>query len=167
LVNGAIINFNGFAESEIQDNILHQPPPYMLVKLLHDREGQIRIPTLPTSVVPIKPKKFTHNKGHGKSASLEQFPVTLAFAITDYKCQGKTFDHIVVDLKKPSGGGPSAPTSAYVQLSRARALDRVSIMRPFSVSELNAPLPPELEQELAWQEEMEAKTLRTLATHVR
>jgi hypothetical protein len=162
LVNGAIVEFNGFAEAEPRDNILYRPPPYMLVKLLHDSDGQIRIPTLPTSVVPIKPVKFKHNYPGGRNAKLEQFPVTPAYAITDYKCQGKTFKYVIVDLKKPSGRGPSAPTSAYVQLSRATALNRVSIMRPFDIAELTAPLPQQLVNELSWQEEVAEKTLRIL-----
>jgi len=56
----------------------------MLVKLFHDSDCQIRIPPLPTSVVPIKSVKFKHNYLRGRSAKLEQFPVTLAYAITDY-----------------------------------------------------------------------------------
>jgi hypothetical protein len=146
----------------------------MLVKLLHDDEGKIRILSLPTSLVPIKTVQFTHNFGHGRSAKLEQFPVTLAYSITDYKSQGKTFQNVVVDLKKPSGPGASAPSSAYVQLSRATALTQVSIMRPFigaeqsladgldkdlRWAELEAPLPIELEEELKWQEEMDERTL--------
>jgi hypothetical protein len=146
----------------------------MLVKLLHDDEGKIRIPSLPTSVVPIKTVQFTHNFGHGRSTKLEQFPVTLAYSITDYNSQGKTFQNVVVDLKKPSGPGASAPSSAYVQLSRATALTRVSIMSPFiraeqsladglnkdlRWAELEAPLPIKLEEELKWQEEMDERTL--------
>jgi ATP-dependent exoDNAse (exonuclease V) alpha subunit len=66
--------------------------------------------------------------------------------------------NVIVDLKKPSGRGASAATSVYYQLSRATALNRVSIMRPFDIAELTAPLPPALVDELDWQEEMAAKT---------
>jgi len=120
----------------------------MLVKLLHDDEEKIHIPSLPTSVVPIKAVPFTYNFNHGRSAKLEQFPVTLAYSITDYKSQGKTFQNVVVDLKKPSGPGASAPSSAYVQLSRATSLTRVSIMRPFIAAEQS--LPDGLNKDLTW-----------------
>jgi hypothetical protein len=130
----------------------------MSVKMLHDTDGLIHVSTLPTSVLPIAPAKFTHNDGHDKKAKLTQFPVTLAYAITDYKCQGKTFQYVVVDLKKPTGCGVSAPTSAYVQLSRATDLDRVSIMRPFDIAELTTPFPQDLIDELDWQEAMAEKT---------
>jgi hypothetical protein len=134
----------------------------MLVELLHHHRDHIRVSSLPPSVVPLKAAEFIHNDGHGRSVKIQQFPVTLAYAMTDYKCQGKTLEYVVVDLKKPPGRGVSAPTSAYVQLSRATSLDRVSIMRPFNVADLTTPLPQELIDELRWQEEMANNTLRML-----
>ena len=101
-------------------------------------------------------EKFSHYKQGGGKATLSQFPVTLAYAITDYKCQGKTFSAVVCDLKRPSG--LSAPTSGYVQLSRARTLQNVSIMRPFDEEELRRPLDQDLLEELAWQERMAEHT---------
>jgi hypothetical protein len=62
----------------------------------------------------------------------------------------KAFQYVVVDLKKPSGRGPSAPTSGYVQLLQATALDWVSIMCRFDIGELTAPLLQELVDELDW-----------------
>ena len=82
-----------------------------------------------------------------------------------YKCRGKTFKYVIVDLKKPSGRGPSAPTSEYVQLSCAISLNRVSIMRPFNIAELRGPLLQELLDELRWQEEMGEKTLHILDSY--
>jgi hypothetical protein len=76
----------------------------MLLKVLHNPHGQICVSILPTSVLPVKPAKFYHNSSPGKKAKVEHFPVTLAYAITDYKCQGKTFPYVIVDLKKPSCG---------------------------------------------------------------
>lgn len=92
---------------------------------------------------------------------MNQFPVTLAHAITDYKCQAKTFHAIIADLQKPSGFGcgSSPSTSAYVQLSRATTLQRVSIMRPFDETELSRTMELELIEELKWQEEMAKTTL--------
>src|SRR5216117_1094652 len=75
------------------------------------------------------------------SRSIPRTSTTLAYTMTDYKCQGKTFEYVVVDLKTPSGPGSYSPTSAYVQLSRATALDRVSIVRPFDAKDLCEPLP--------------------------
>jgi hypothetical protein len=93
---------------------------YILVKVLHDPGFIISLPGLPTGVVPIEVAKFTYYKPHGGDVTLEQFPVTLAYIITDFKCQGKTFRWIIVDMKAPTGfgSGSSSATSAYVQLSR-------------------------------------------------
>ena len=87
----------------------------------------------------------------------EVFPVTLAYAITDFKCQGRTFNWVLCDIEKPRNG-PTPTTSAYVQLSRATSLQHVSIMRPFDVDELSKPLPSELLEELRWESEMAEKT---------
>jgi hypothetical protein len=43
LVNGAIVKFNGFAAAEARDNILYQPPQYMLLEVLQDPHGQIHV----------------------------------------------------------------------------------------------------------------------------
>jgi len=76
----------------------------------------ITLPGLPRSVLAIQPKTFTYRSGKPK-ATFYQFPVTMSYAITDYKCQSLTFEQVVVDLKHPSTGfAPAA--SAYVQLSR-------------------------------------------------
>jgi hypothetical protein len=114
------------------------------------------LPGLPSSVFPIQAKTFTYRSGK-REATLHQFPVTMAYAITDYKCQSMTFDRVVVDLKRPSTGfAPAA--SPYVQLSRCRAIDRLSILRPFDPSELTTKLSRELSDELEWQEDMDLKT---------
>ncbi len=128
----------------------------MLVRLLHDTEGRICLPGLPPSVVPIKTMSFKYGS-KGKNVTLEQFPVTLAYAITDYKCQGRTFPWVIVDLKRPRRGIWST-MSPYVQLSRVIARDRVSIMRPFDDKDLREPLEPELVKELEWQSDMAEKT---------
>jgi len=129
----------------------------MLVKLLHDVGIDVSLPGLPPSVVPIEAIEFRYDGGQGKHVKLTQFLVTLAYAITDYKCQGQTFNWIIVDLKRPSSGN-SPSDSPYVQLSRAKSLDHLSIMRPFHADELHAPIPIELLDELQWQEEMAMKT---------
>ena len=116
----------------------------------------ITLPGLPPSVLPIGLKTFTYRSGK-RRASLCQFPVTLAYAITDYKCQGLTLDHALVDLKRPPTGFASA-ASPYVQLSRCRAIKCLSILRPFDMSELTTGFSKELCDELRWQEELDQIT---------
>ena len=76
------------------------------------------------------------NNGSRQSAKLTQFPVVLAYAITDYKCQRDTYHHGVrIDLMKPLSGG-SLHASAYVQLSRVKRLNQISILRSFNSEDL-------------------------------
>ena len=160
MVNGATVKFYGFADTD-KDGIQYSPgtivstPAYMLVKV--DDRLNVAIPGLPPSVLPIKPVSFTRKVNDHKYAKLRQFPVTLAYAITDFKCQGQTFDFVLCDLDKPRDSR-APPTSAYIQLSRARSLQCVSIMRPFDIDQLSAPLPPELLDELRWQSDLAQQT---------
>jgi hypothetical protein len=160
LVNGAIVEFHGFADSDgalIRDEIIATPPTYMLVKLKHDVGVEIALPGLPPSVVGIEPMSLTYKAGLGKAVTYSQFPVTLAYAITDYKCQGQTFRWVIVDLKKPNGGY-SPISSPYVQLSRAKTLASLSILRPFDPAELRSPLSKNLLAELQWQAQKAKET---------
>ena len=86
---------------------------------------------------------------HGQKLKLRQFPFAFTYATTDYKTQGKTYTSpLLVDIKKPlQGSAPAA--SIYVQLSRARRLDQVSIMRDFEARDLREKIPDSLAKELA------------------
>ena len=82
--------------------------------------------------------------------------MTLAFAITDYKCQGDTYgDGLLSGLRKPLTGSTEAAT-LYVQLSRVQCLQQLSIMRSFDPDELRQPLSAEVLKELEW----EAQTMK-------
>ncbi len=59
--------------------------------------------------------------------SYAQFPITLAWAVTIHKAQGKTFDNILVDL----GWGAFAHGQTYVALSRCTSLKGVKLMKEF------------------------------------
>ena len=93
----------------------------------------------------------------GKAMWYSQFPITLAYAITDYKCQGQTCRWVIVDLKRPRGGY-SPISSPYVQLSRAKTLVSLSILRPFDPAELRTPLSKDLLAELEWQAQKAKET---------
>ena len=161
LVNGSIVEFYGFSGSTNMDgtSTIIGLPQYMLVRLQSDNKEIIHIPGLPVNVVPIWPESFRYNLGHGRWARIKQFPVTLAYAITDFKCQGQTYEWLRVDIKRPHTGAASV-MSPYVQLSRGQALQRLSILRLFDPDDLRAPIPEDLEVELKWEEEMSKETIR-------
>jgi hypothetical protein len=135
-VNGAIVQFYGFSDSHgTQHRLITRPPDYILVKVLEGPATDISILGLPQGVFPLKPETFKVKIKGEDPVKLTQFPISLAYAITDFKCQGSTYkDGIICDLQKPSGNAPTA--SPYVQLSRATSLDRVFILRPFDEKEL-------------------------------
>jgi len=58
--------------------------------------------------------------------SFKQLPITVAHAITIHKSQGKTFDNLIIDLRR----GMFAHGQAYVALSRCRTLEGMSLTAP-------------------------------------
>ena len=160
LVNGAIVEFYGFADRDgalIRDEIIATPPAYMLVKLKHDVGVEISFPGLPPSLIGIEPVSLTYNAGHGKAVTYFQFPVTLAYAITDYKMSGSNV-HMGRCRPQKAEWRLFPTSSPYVQLSRAKTRDRLSILRPFDPAELRSPLSKDLLAELEWQAQMAKET---------
>ena len=78
-----------------------------------------------------------------KWVSRLQLPLLPAYAYTDYKSQGKTLSHAVVDLQSTS-----TLQGAYVMLSRVRSLKGLLILRPFVPSKVCGRLSQELRDEL-------------------
>src|SRR5579859_1811715 len=123
------------------------PVPGKMFRIVHFPPGVFPLPTLSLT--------FSHSK---QKAMFSQFPVTLAYAIMDYKCQGETyFNGLLTDLGKPLTGSTEA-ASLYVQLSRVQYLQYLSIMRDFDPAELHIPLPENLIDELKWEEQMDKMT---------
>jgi hypothetical protein len=138
-----MVEFRGFGYEEPSETEGVIPlPDYMLVRLPNK---DISIPGLPPDMVAIEPIRFRYSPGRGRNVTLRQFPVVVAYAITDYKCQGQTY---------------APPTSAYVQLSRVLGLSGLSIMRLFDVKELMIPLPETLLDELRWQRNKYEETMQ-------
>lgn len=61
-----------------------------------------------------------------------QYPLTLAWAITIHKSQGKTFEKIIVDM----GKGAFAAGQTYVALSRCKTLDGIVLTRPIHPNDI-------------------------------
>jgi hypothetical protein len=158
LVNGKIVNFYGFADSDgnRQTGRIISAPAYMLVKV---PGSQAKIGHFPVGVIPLKRSDLSFTVAKTMiGAKYKQFAVTLAYAVTDYKCQGETYyDGLLTDLKTPFTGSTQA-ASLYVQLSRVRSLKELSIIRDFDPDELCKPLSDDLIKELQWEEEMDKAT---------
>jgi hypothetical protein len=157
VVNGKIVNFYGFADSAGNKPAgwTFSSPEFMLVKV----PGKtFQLGQFPPGVfhLPTKSLTFCHGK---RNVMFKQFPVTLAYAITDYKCQGETYyNGLLTDLRKPPHGTSQA-ASLYVQLSRVQTLQHLSIMRDFDAAELRAPLPEDLIKKFKeWEEKVDKIT---------
>lgn len=59
-----------------------------------------------------------------------QFPITPAYAFTDYRAQGQTISSVIVDIARPPSGGLNL-FNLYVALSRSSGRDTIRLLRDF------------------------------------
>ena len=59
-----------------------------------------------------------------------QFPLTLAYAFTDYRSRGQTIPYVIVDIANPPTGGLSL-FNLYVALSRSSGMSTIRVLRDF------------------------------------
>src|SRR3989440_3374511 len=76
------------------------------------------------------------------SVTRHQVPVTPAWAITEYKAEGSTYDRVTIDLhweNISSKDGPSHKRycSSYVQLTRMRSLQGLFLLQPVTLKDLS------------------------------
>lgn len=64
--------------------------------------------------------------------SFTQYPLTLAWALTIHKSQGKTFQKVVLDI----GNGAFMPGQVYVALSRCTSLEGLILKRPIDQGDI-------------------------------
>ncbi|TFK88573.1 hypothetical protein K466DRAFT_488609 [Polyporus arcularius HHB13444] len=58
-----------------------------------------------------------------RSVVRRQFPITAAYAFTDYRSQGQTIPAVIVDIMSPPGPQKLSLFNLYVALSRSNLLD--------------------------------------------
>ena len=110
---------------------LEYPPAYVLVKMLSTKVS--RLEGLEDNVIPIQPmeRSFTISVGDKtKTVVRRQLPLTAAYAFTDYRSQGQTIHHAIIDIASPPTG-TLTPFNIYVALSRCRGRDGIRLLRDF------------------------------------
>lgn len=78
--------------------------------------------------------EYSHSGGNIEESpigSYTQYPITLAWAVTIHKAQGKTFDHMLVDM----GWGAFTHGQLYVALSRCTTLKGIVLLKPFQIKD--------------------------------
>ncbi|MBL0319251.1 MAG: AAA family ATPase [Alphaproteobacteria bacterium] len=115
-VNGSIGIITDFEQDE-------EGKPYILVKL-QDDGGYVQ-------VYPYSWEVFRFALADNMIISepvgqFIQFPFRLAWAVTIHKSQGKTFDHVIIDI----GRGTFAPGQMYVALSRCTSFEGIELKTP-------------------------------------
>ncbi|KIK22945.1 hypothetical protein PISMIDRAFT_101620, partial [Pisolithus microcarpus 441] len=108
-------------------------PLYILVKLC--RICTSHLPGLQPSVILVKPVSKTYHICYTTSAGVKvtccvqclQYPMTSAYAFTDYWSQGQTISHVLVDIAQPPTGGLNL-FNLYVALSRSSGHETIRLL---------------------------------------
>ncbi|GLB44644.1 putative G-quadruplex DNA unwinding [Lyophyllum shimeji] len=140
------------ARGEVVDIILHPDeqlngnsaivhlcylPLYILVKLHRTRATTLE--GLEECVIPVEPattsyrmKMQTHEgKTTQKTIRRRQFPLTAAYAFTDYRSQGQTLPYVLIDIASPPTGTLTL-FNLYVALSRSSGRATIRLLRDFN-----------------------------------
>jgi hypothetical protein len=114
--------------------VLAHLPSCILIRL--DRTRMTPLFGLEAGVVPLTPEKaqfkvFDRKTKSKRTIDRYYFPITAAYAITDYRSQGQTIPSVIVDLAQPPTGGGLNLFNLYVALSRSSGRSTIRILRPF------------------------------------
>ena len=106
-------------------------PQCVLVKL--NRTRAARLDGLEEGVVPIFPAKSSMQilvERKTRTVARSQYPITAAYCFTDYRSQGQTIPHVIVDIASPPSGKLSL-FNLYVALSRSSGRESIRLLREF------------------------------------
>ena len=104
----------------------------IIVQLLDDDKNDLVV------VKPEKWEKIEYSRDENdrivenEIGSYKQFPLTLGYAMTIHKAQGKTLSKVIIDISR----GAFAHGQTYVALSRTRHANDMHIVKPLSQKDL-------------------------------
>ena len=125
-----------FTKGTSQYTELQRLPLYILVELQRTRVTQLT--GLEECIIPVEPRTQTFRvkceQSNGqqvtKTVKRRQFPMTAAYAFTDYRSQGQTIPYVLVDIATPPTRGLKL-FNLYVALSRSSGRSTIRLLRDF------------------------------------
>jgi len=116
--NGTLAQITDIHIDEVESD------PYVTVKVMGDEttEHEVRANTWDVLTAVFSEGRLAYDP----IGTFTQFPFTLAWAVTIHKSQGKTFDHVILDLSRKA----FAPGQVYVALSRCRGSEGLVLQTP-------------------------------------
>jgi hypothetical protein len=133
---GIVLQENERPTEDSPIHVLQNVPVYILVKLTRTRLTALE--GLEECVVPIEPSTveipiimIQSGKKIKKTVRRTQFPITPAYALTDYRSQGQTLHKLLIDIQTPPGPKALTLFSLYVMMSRSPGRSSIRILRPF------------------------------------
>ncbi|CUA71576.1 Structural maintenance of chromosomes protein 4 [Rhizoctonia solani] len=157
-----------YFDPEAASVTLSRLPSHILVKM--DRTRASPLPGLQENVLPIVPtsrsfrivlpirQKDGSVKTIPRTVHRLQFPITPAYAFTDYRSQGQTIPAAIIDIATPPTGGGLSIYNLYVALSRCAGRDNIRILRDFDEKLLMRSLDYDLLKEDERLAKLDAKT---------
>ena len=131
-----VLNPGEIYSKEAEEVATAKLPLYLLVKLDWTRTTPLE--GLQEAVIPVEPMTQTlqiqlagkDGKTIRRTVKRRQFPVTPAYAFTDYRAQGQTIPYVIVDIATPPTGGLNL-FNLYVTLSRSSGRSSIRLLRDF------------------------------------
>ena len=78
---------------------LQYPPVYILIKMTSSKVARLKgLHDKVISLIPIERKFFIKTRNTTKSVTHRQIPLTAAYAFMDYRSQGQTIHHAIIDI---------------------------------------------------------------------
>jgi hypothetical protein len=111
----------------------------------HDTLQDITLEGLPKNVIPIVLISKTFQCHHqipqsntSKTFNINRYQLWLApiFCLIDFKSQGQTFDHLIINLKQPPNNVLINTHNIYVTLSQLRFSDGLVILKDISIKDI-------------------------------
>ncbi|KIJ10060.1 hypothetical protein PAXINDRAFT_157720 [Paxillus involutus ATCC 200175] len=101
------------------------------IKMLSTKVTQLE--GLEKNIIPLVPLERTFSIIIGNQKKMvvrTQLPLTVAYAFTNYRSQGQTICHAIIDIGT-SPSGSLTPFNIYVALSRCRGRENIQLLQEF------------------------------------